>query len=41
MDQLCGETIILQRDNLPNVVYFIQLTEDNKLLSTEKIIIID
>ena len=41
MDQLCGETIILQRDNLPNGVYFIQLTEDNKLLSTEKIIIID
>jgi hypothetical protein len=41
LNQLFGETIILQRDNLPSGVYFIQLSQDNKLISTEKMVITD
>ncbi len=41
LNQLIGETIILQRDNLPSGVYFIQLSQDNKLISTEKMVITD
>ena len=41
MNQLFGKTIILQRDNLPSGVYFIQLSQDNKLISTEKMVITD
>lgn len=41
IDQLNEETIILHRDNLPNGVYFIQLTQDNILISTEKMIVTD
>lgn len=41
MNQLFGETIILQRDNLPSGVYFIHLTQDNKLISTLKMVITD
>lgn len=36
-----GDEIILQRDNLPNGLYYIRLTKENKILSAGKIIIID
>jgi hypothetical protein len=35
------QTIILGRDNLENGIYFIHLTQDNKIVATEKIIITD
>jgi hypothetical protein len=38
---ISGQTVILHRDNLPSGLYFIRLTEDNKLIVTEKIIIAD
>ncbi|MCB0380592.1 MAG: T9SS type A sorting domain-containing protein [Flavobacteriales bacterium] len=36
-----GQTISLQRDNLPSGLYFIRLTEDSKVIATEKLIIMD
>jgi hypothetical protein len=36
-----GDTINLSRDNLPNGVYFVQLTSETKTLGVEKFIIID
>ncbi len=38
---ISGQTIVLSRDNLVNGLYFIRLTEDNKTLSTKKIVITD
>lgn len=38
---ISGQTIIMHRDNLPCGVYFIRLTQDNKTLTTDKIIISD
>ncbi len=38
---ISGQTIILQRDNLPIGLYFLQLTQDNKTFITEKLIITD
>jgi len=35
------QTITLQRDNLTSGIYFIQLTQDNKTLATDKLIISD
>lgn len=35
------ESIILHRDNLKCGVYFLQLTQDNKIFTTDKLIIID
>ncbi|MBI3512062.1 MAG: T9SS type A sorting domain-containing protein [Bacteroidetes bacterium] len=34
-----GQTITLQRDNLPDGFYFIQLVQDNKILAVEKLMI--
>ena len=34
-----GQTITLYRDNLPNGIYFIHLTQDNKVIATNKIVI--
>ncbi|MBL0343647.1 MAG: T9SS type A sorting domain-containing protein [Bacteroidetes bacterium] len=41
INKLSGQTIILQRDNLSSGLYFIHLTEDNKILTTDKLIITD
>ena len=36
-----GQTITLNRDNLPNGIYFLQMTQENKIIATEKLIITD
>lgn len=36
-----GQTIYLSRDNLPSGLYFISLTEENKIIAVEKLIITD
>ena len=41
LNNLSGQTIILNRDNLPQGLYFIQLTENNKTISVEKLVITD
>lgn len=38
---ISGQTITLHRDNLSNGLYFIRLTQDNKVISTEKLVITD
>jgi hypothetical protein len=41
LNNLSGQTIILDRDNLPNGVYFLQLHQNNKLIQSGKIIMVD
>jgi hypothetical protein len=41
IDRISGQTIILNRDDLPNGVYFLQLIQNNKIFSTKKIVITD
>jgi uncharacterized repeat protein (TIGR03803 family) len=36
-----GQTITLYRDNLPSGLYFIRLSQDNKILSSDKFIVTD
>jgi len=38
---ISGQSITLHRDNLPSGIYFLQLTQDNEILTTDKIIITD
>lgn len=38
---ISGQTIKLQRDNLQNGIYFIRVTQDNKVIATDKLIITD
>jgi hypothetical protein len=38
---ISGETVTLQRDNLPGGLYFIQLIQDNQIITTKKLIITD
>lgn len=38
---ISGQTITLNRDNLLSGLYFLQLTQDNKILVTKKLVIID
>jgi len=38
---ISGQTITLHRDNLPSGLYFIRLTQDNKVIKADKLIIID
>lgn len=38
---ISGKTIFLSRDNLPSGIYFIRITEENKIIAVEKLIIID
>ncbi|MFK5879165.1 MAG: T9SS type A sorting domain-containing protein [Flavobacteriaceae bacterium] len=40
-EKLNGKRIILQRENLMNGMYYIHLSEKNKIIATEKIIITD
>lgn len=41
MKNISGTTVTLKRDNLPSGLYFIQLVEDNKIITTKKLIITD
>jgi hypothetical protein len=41
ISNMSGKTIILQRDNLSSGIYFLQLTQDNKILTTDKLVITD
>jgi Secretion system C-terminal sorting domain len=38
---ISGQTVTFSRDNLPSGLYFIRLMQDNKLIATEKLVIID
>ncbi|MDP1746239.1 MAG: LamG-like jellyroll fold domain-containing protein, partial [Bacteroidota bacterium] len=38
---ISGQTITLFRDNLPSGLYCIQLTQDNKIITTDKLVITD
>ncbi len=38
---ISGQTVSLSRDNLPSGLYFIRLTEGNKIIASEKLIITD
>lgn len=38
---ISGKTINLQRNDLGNGIYFLRLTQDNKLIATEKLIIVN
>lgn len=41
LKQLSGSTIVINRENLPEGLYFIQLKQDQELLGTAKIVIAD
>jgi len=41
MNNLTGQTIIFHRDNLPSGLYFIRITQDNKIISADKLVIAD
>lgn len=41
INNISGQEILLHRDNLTNGIYFIRLTQDNKNIVTDKIIITD
>ena len=38
---ISGQTVSLTRDNLPSGLYFMKLTEENKIIALEKLIITD
>ena len=38
---ISGHQITIERDNLSSGLYFVQLTEDNKIIATEKLVITD
>lgn len=41
IDNLSGQSITFRRDNLPNGEYFIRLTQDDKVIVTDKLVIIE
>lgn len=41
INNIFGQTITLFRDNLPGGLYFLRLTQNNKIFTTEKLIITD
>lgn len=41
MENIVGQTIILKRDGLSSGLYFIHLSENNKTIASEKLIIVD
>ena len=41
LKNIYGQEIKLQRDDLPNGLYFLRLTQDDKTFATEKLIITD
>ena len=38
---ISGQTVVFSRDNLPSGLYFIRLTQDNKVISADKLVITD
>ncbi|MBI2966804.1 MAG: T9SS type A sorting domain-containing protein [Bacteroidetes bacterium] len=38
---ITGQTVTLHRDNLPSGLYFIRLTQDNKIITADKLVIAD
>ena len=41
INNITGNKIKIDRDNLPSGIYFIRLTQDNKTITTDKLIITD
>ncbi|MEI7594532.1 MAG: T9SS type A sorting domain-containing protein [Bacteroidota bacterium] len=41
IENISAQSIVFSRDNLTNGLYFIRITQDNKLFTTEKIVITD
>lgn len=41
INHISGRTVTLFRDNLPSGLYFVRLTEDNKVIATKKLTIAD
>ncbi len=41
MNNIRGQTVTFQRDNLPSGIYFLQITQDNKTVAVEKFVITD
>jgi hypothetical protein len=41
MKNISGHTITFSRENLPNGLYFFQLTDENKIIAIEKVLICD
>ena len=41
INNITGNKIKIDRDNLPSGIYFIRLTQDNKTIITDKLIITD
>lgn len=41
LKNIYGQTIIINRDNLPGGIYFIQLIEDNKIIANNKLLLTD
>lgn len=41
INNISGQTITLHRDNLSSGLYFIRLTQDNKVITTDKLVITD
>ncbi|MBI4931673.1 MAG: T9SS type A sorting domain-containing protein [Bacteroidetes bacterium] len=41
IDNLAGQTIIFHRDNLRSGLYFIRITQDNKIITADKLVITD
>ncbi len=38
---ISGQTVVLSRDNLGSGLYFVRLTEENKIIAVDKLVIID
>jgi hypothetical protein len=41
LNNVSDKTIILQRDNLPSGLYFINITQNNKIVATKKLVVVD
>ena len=41
LNNINGQTVTLNRDNLPSGLYYLQLTQDNQTIATDKIVIAD
>ena len=41
IDNLSGQAIIFHRDNLASGLYFVRLTEENKTIAVDKLVITD
>ena len=41
IENISGREIIIHRDDLPNGVYYLRLTEGDKIFATEKLVIVD